>query len=138
MTPVEVGRQYSARRRVTQEQINRYAAASGDHNPLHIDPAFAAGTALGGSIAHGMLVLAWLSALLTEAFEMDWLAGGASRIRFRAPARPGDELDLMATVRATPPADGGRLTLDVLVANAGGEAVIDGQASVPSRGNLTP
>lgn len=138
MMAAAAGRRYSARRHVTQEQINAYAEASGDHNPLHVDPAFAAGTPLGGTIAHGMLVLAWLSALMTDAFGRDWAVGGALRIRFRAPARPGDELDLTATIRSTQPAEGGaRLTLDVLVANARGEAVIDGQASVVVRGNLS-
>ena len=48
-------------RRITQEQLVRYADASGDHNPLHLDEEFARGTPYGRTIAHGMLVLALVS-----------------------------------------------------------------------------
>ncbi|HEY7976329.1 MAG TPA: MaoC family dehydratase N-terminal domain-containing protein, partial [Ktedonobacterales bacterium] len=40
---------------VTQEQINAYAEVSGDHNPIHLDPATARSVGLEGTIAHGML-----------------------------------------------------------------------------------
>ena len=54
---------------------------SGDHNPLHTDPAFAATTQFGGTIAHGMLVLAYVSELMTAAF-------GDRLVRVRAPKGP--------------------------------------------------
>ncbi len=41
---------------VTQENINLYAEASQDFNPIHIDEDFARKTPLGGTIAHGMLI----------------------------------------------------------------------------------
>lgn len=46
---------------ITQREINLYAEASGDFNPIHIDESFAAQTPLGGTIAHGMLILAYVS-----------------------------------------------------------------------------
>ncbi len=46
---------------ITQEKINLYAEASGDFNPIHVDKSFAAQTPLGGTIAHGMLILAYVS-----------------------------------------------------------------------------
>jgi 3-hydroxybutyryl-CoA dehydratase len=82
----------SLTRLVTQEKIERYASASGDANPLHIDPAFAARSRFGGTVAHGMLVLAYLSDMLTRAFGEHYLTSGRLRARFRAPARPGDEV----------------------------------------------
>lgn len=42
-------------RQLSQEKIDRYAKASGDHNPLHTDPEFAAGTDFKGTIAHGKI-----------------------------------------------------------------------------------
>ena len=130
-TPKLPGDSVLVSRLVTQEAINSYAVASGDHNPLHTDPAFAATTPLGGTVAHGMLVLAWLSALLTTAYGQDWLGYGSFRIRFRVPARPGDLLELRATVRAIAASPlGSNLTLDLLVANQRGDVVIDGQAAV--------
>ncbi|HEY5640665.1 MAG TPA: MaoC family dehydratase, partial [Dehalococcoidia bacterium] len=79
-------------RTITQEKIKAYALAGGDGNPLHTDPAFAKGTQFGGTIAHGMLVLAYVSEMLTTAFGEDWLASGRLKVRFRAPARPRDTL----------------------------------------------
>ena len=67
----------SVERTVSQAQIVRYAEASGDHNPLHLDQAFAAGTSYGGTIAHGMLVMAFLSEMLTKAFGTGWIAGAS-------------------------------------------------------------
>jgi acyl dehydratase len=133
-----VGERFITARDVSQAQIDAYALASGDHNPLHTDPAFAAATPLGGTVAHGMLVLAWLSALLTDRFGDDWIARGSFRARFRAPARPGDALELSATVRAVQEAPAGRhATLDLLVANQRQETVIDGQATLPVSGSAT-
>src|SRR5918912_2301200 len=76
-------------RTVTQERIDQYAAASGDYNPIHVDPAFAARSPFGGTVAHGMLLLAYLSTLLTQAFGRAWLQTGALRVKFRNPAPAG-------------------------------------------------
>ena len=58
---------------ITQKDINLYAEASGDFNPIHIDETFAAQTPLGGTIAHGMLILAYISEMMTTAFGKSWL-----------------------------------------------------------------
>jgi acyl dehydratase len=75
---------------ITQENINLYAEASHDFNPIHIDPEFAKNTPLGGTVAHGMLILSYLSQMMTVAFGQNWLVGGKINVRFKAPARPGD------------------------------------------------
>ena len=75
---------------ITQEKINLYAEASGDFNPIHVNESFAAQTPLGGTIAHGMLILAYVSELMTLAFGQSWFSGGKLSVRFKAPARPGD------------------------------------------------
>lgn len=112
---------------VTQEQLHRYADASGDHNPLHLDPDFAATTQFGGTIAHGMLVLAFISEMLTSAFGRDWLTSGRLKIRFRAAARPGDWLTSSGRLKKV---DDARLICDIECRNAGGEVVLDGTAEV--------
>jgi len=76
-------------RTVTQERIDAYALASGDHNPIHLNPDFAAATPFGGTIAHGMLLLAYASAALIRAFGQAWLETGSLKARFRNPARAG-------------------------------------------------
>lgn len=77
---------------LTQEQVNLYAEASQDFNPIHIDEDFAKKTPLGGTIAHGMLILAYVSQMMTNAFGRGWLIGGKLNVRFKEPARPGDTI----------------------------------------------
>ncbi|MCE2465784.1 MAG: MaoC family dehydratase [Dehalococcoidia bacterium] len=79
-------------RTITTEQIARYAEASGDNNPLHLDPAFASQSQFGVVVAHGMLTLAFVSEMLTGAFGRHWLESGRLKVRLKAPAYPGDEL----------------------------------------------
>jgi 3-hydroxybutyryl-CoA dehydratase len=86
------------KRLVTQEQINAYADASGDHNPLHIDPEFAAKTELGGTVAHGMLILAYLSDCMTENFGENWVNSGSLSARFKGAAYPGDTIRVSGKV----------------------------------------
>jgi 3-hydroxybutyryl-CoA dehydratase len=85
-------------RHITQEKINLYAEASGDFNPIHIDESFAAKTPLGGTIAHGMLNLAYVSEMMTSAFGRSWLTGGKLRAKFKEPARPGDTLTISGKI----------------------------------------
>jgi 3-hydroxybutyryl-CoA dehydratase len=112
---------------LTQEQISAYAQASGDFNPIHIDPEFAARTPMGGTIAHGMLVLAFISEMMTAAFGRSWLETGKLDVRFRGPARPGDTI----TARTSSGKDeGGVLRYQVECVNQAGEQVISGTAQV--------
>ena len=108
---------------ITQGQLERYADASGDRNPLHLDPQFAAGTRFGRTIAHGMLVLAFLSEMMTQ-------ASGRLKVRFRAPVFPGDVVATEASLRAGEPASG-QAVYDVTCRNQSKEEVITGEATVP-------
>ena len=79
-------------RTITSDQIARYAEASGDRNPLHLDPCFASQSQFGGIVAHGMLTLAFVSEMLTSSFGRHWLETGRLKVRLKAPAYPGDEV----------------------------------------------
>ena len=114
-------------RRITQEQLVQYADASGDHNPLHLDEEFARGTPYGRTIAHGMLVLALVSELMTGSFGGAWLRGGKLKTRFRAPVFPGDTVRAAGTLKTS---GEGTATYEVKVTNQDGENVITGDASV--------
>jgi 3-hydroxybutyryl-CoA dehydratase len=114
---------------ITQEKIGCYADASGDHNPLHTDPEFAASTQFGGTVAHGMLVLAYLSEMLTSAFGERWVDGGWMKARFRAPARPGDTVT--ATGRVTR-VDEGMVRCEAQCRNQAGEMLISADVEVPA------
>jgi 3-hydroxybutyryl-CoA dehydratase len=112
---------------LTQKKIDRYAKVSGDGNPLHTDPAFAAGTQFGGTIAHGMLVLAYISELMTAAFGGAWPASGRLKVRFRGAARPGDTVTASGRVLRI---DDGRTSCAVECRNQNGEVLISGEAEV--------
>ena len=116
---------------VTQENINLYAEASHDFNPIHIDEDFAKKTPLGGTIAHGMLILAYVSQMMTAAFGQNWLSGGKLNVRFKAPAQPGDTIIVSGKIcRVEKSEDQTLINCDVLCANQNGEPVIVGETKV--------
>jgi 3-hydroxybutyryl-CoA dehydratase len=117
-------------RTITQEQIAAYAEASGDHNPIHIDAAFAAATPFGGTIAHGMLVLALIGEAMHEAHGHDWLSRGRLKVRFKAPTRPGDTV--IASATSTKETDDA-IEYAVQCAKQDGDVLIEGRASIGPR-----
>ena len=109
-------------RTVTVGQILRYADASGDHNPIHVDEAFARAAGLPGVIAHGMLTMAFVNQMVT-----DWL-GDRRRLRslrgrFAAMVLPGDAIECSGRVASRDEA-GRRATVQVSAQNQRGEAVL--------------
>ncbi|MGQ9572442.1 MAG: MaoC family dehydratase [Dehalococcoidia bacterium] len=117
----------SLARTLSQEKIDRYARASGDFNPIHVDPVFAAQTPFGGTIAHGMLLLAYLSGMLTAAFGRTWLCGGRLKARFRGAARPGDVVTVCGRVQRV---EGERTVCSVECLNQEGGVLVTGEAEV--------
>ena len=116
---------------VTQENISLYAEASRDFNPIHIDEDFAKKTPLGGTIAHGMLILAYVSEMMSAAFGQNWLAGGKLSVRFKAPARPGDNLTVSGRIsRIERSEDQLSAHCNVLCQNQNGASIITGETSV--------
>jgi 3-hydroxybutyryl-CoA dehydratase len=119
------------KRIITQAKINLYAEASQDFNPIHIDQDFAKKTPLGGTIAHGMLVLAYLSQMMTAVFGPSWLDSGKLNVRFKSPARPNDTITVSGKVNKIDRGEEQTVaSCDVLCANQKGEPVITGEAKV--------
>jgi 3-hydroxybutyryl-CoA dehydratase len=119
------------KRRVDQEHVNLYAGASKDSNPIHLDEEFAKKTPAGGRIAHGMLILAYVSQMMTAAFGKNWTTGGKLEVRFRTPARPGDTITVSGKVRKIEQVEGRSLVnCDIICNNQNNEPVITGIAEV--------
>ena len=115
-------------RSVTQAQLADYSTVSGDKNPLHLDPEFAASTQFGGTIAHGMLTLAFISEMMAGSIGEAWLTSGSMRARFKGAAYPGDNLHTWAK---TSKLDDSRQSYSVGLSNsATGEELITGTAAV--------
>ena len=116
-------------RQVSQEQINAYADASGDHNPIHVDADFARSVGLPGTIAHGLLELG----ILAEAISV-WAGGSANlrslSCRFSKPLQPGDTIICTGTVVAVDEHEG-VATLEVRASSDRGDRVLtNGRATV--------
>ncbi len=119
------------RKLVKQQNINLYAQASGDFNPIHIDEDFARKTPAGGTIAHGMLILAYVSEMMTTVFGQGWLSHGRLNVRFKAPARPGDTVTVSGKIRSLEH-NGAKISVDcdILCTNQKDETIIAGEAKV--------
>jgi acyl dehydratase len=78
------------RMQVDRAAIRRYADITQDHNPIHLDPVFAAQTPMGGIIAHGMLSLSLVWQSLEATFGRERIADVTLDIRFVRPVREDD------------------------------------------------
>ena len=81
---------------VTQEMINKFADATGDHQFIRLDPEKAAMTPFGGTIAHGFLTLSLMPLLSSKIIDPVSVAGvkmgvnyGGNKVRFLTPVRSG-------------------------------------------------
>lgn len=118
--------------RIEQEQLNRYAAASGDYNPIHLDPDAARRVGLDGVIAHGMLSMAFLGQFVNQQIADEPGARvGRLKVRYIGMVRPGDVLTCLGKVSArTESATETTLTLECWAQNQRGEQVTTGEAVV--------
>ncbi|PKB71611.1 MAG: hypothetical protein BZY87_04405 [SAR202 cluster bacterium Io17-Chloro-G6] len=113
---------------INQKQLAAYAKASGDDNPLHLDPEYAAASQFGGIIAHGMLTLAFISEMMAAAHGLDWLASGSLKVRFKGAAYIGGRLETRGNLVKE---QGSSRTYSVGVWNsASGQGLISGTAGI--------
>jgi len=126
---IAIGDTATYTRLITNQEVEAFAAISGDHNPLHLDPDYAATTPFGECIAHGMLT----GALISAAIAMQLPGPGSvylnQSLQFRAPVLLGDTLTVTLEVIEK---HGKRpwVTLSCTVENQDGKAVAKGEAQV--------
>lgn len=81
---------------VTQEQVNRFAEATGDHQWIHVDPKRATEGPFGTTIAHGHLTLSLVPLLSQQIFRVEGISYGlnygCNRVRFPAPLPVGSRI----------------------------------------------
>lgn len=104
-----------------QDDFDRFARLSGDHNPIHTDPEFSARTAFGRTVSHGMLLFSALRGLLEERYPGARLL--SQDLMFPAPAYANEALTL--TVDRTHQTDN-RLGLSARIVRADGECCLQG------------
>ena len=110
---------------VDQSLIDLYAEISGDRNPLHTDPEFAATTPFGRTIAHGMMTLAFVSEAIESWAGPGWAEGGAIEVTFLSPVYPGDDVVISGTIGES---DGTDMVSCTIGCEASGRAILKGAA----------
>jgi acyl dehydratase len=102
---------YSSWHTVTQEEINLFADATGDHQWIHVDPQRAKAGPFGTTIAHGYFTLSLGPVLLGEILSVQGVGFavnyGINRARFPAPVPAGSRLRLGATLESLEDVSGG-------------------------------
>lgn len=105
----EAGAEIEQRRcGASRSDLAGYAAASGDHNPIHLDHDAARSAGLGGVIVHGLLMASWMAATAARHGSLRSMA-----LRFRNPLRPSVPAEVSGRVRSV---DEGSAELDLLLA----------------------
>jgi acyl dehydratase len=118
---------------ITQEQLRRYAEASGDYNPIHLDEQAARQVGLDGVIAHGMLSMAFLGQFVTQ--QIATIPGARIedlKVRFLNMVRLGDILTCQGTVKARTTREdlGQSIVIECWAQNQKGDKVTIGEAVV--------
>ncbi|BBL26289.1 MULTISPECIES: bifunctional enoyl-CoA hydratase/phosphate acetyltransferase [Comamonas] len=124
---LSVGQSARLVRTVTLEDIQAFAAVSGDINPAHLNAEYADATMFHGVIAHGMLGAALISALFGTQFPGPGTIYLGQELKFTKPVRIGDTLTVLATVTEKDD-EKKRIAVDCQVSNQKGEVVLKGVA----------
>lgn len=110
---------------ITQEQVNQFAQATGDHQWIHVDVARAQQGPFGAPIAHGFLTLSLLPVFFESALTVRQSALGVNyglnKVRFTAPVPVGSRLRARMTLLTAQPieGDGVQMTWGVAVEREG-------------------
>lgn len=130
---IEIGMTRNLRKIVSDRDIELFAEVSSDHNPVHLDEAYAQDTIFEGRIAHGMLSAGLISAVIGEQLPGHGTIYLGQSLKFLAPVRPGDLVEASVTVTGIDHIRR-RVTLETRCA-VGNTVVVKGEALVlaPSR-----
>lgn len=131
---LSIGMKQSLTKTVTEEDIEFFARATGDMNPLHLDESYARSTRFGGRIAHGLLGAGLISAILGTLLPGPGTVYLSQKLTFTAPVRIGDRITASVEVKSIKQR---RVSLKTICVNQDGNIVIDGEAEVlaPSSGD---
>ena len=126
---ITIGQTATYSKLVQERDIQLFAAASGDVNPVHLDEDFAAGTMFKGRIAHGMFTGALISAALAMELPGPGTIYLSQSLRFRLPVKIGDLITIKLEV--TDKQDKRQfVTLDCKAYNQDDKLVASGSAEV--------
>ena len=128
MGQLEIGDQ-CPQLRVTPDKYlpHRYAGASGDFNPIHVDPEFAKAVGLPGNILHGLYSMGLVARAATEAANDDPRALKRLSVQFRGMGMPEQEIVISGSVKSV---DGDRAVIDTVAAQGDNQIIRNAEAEV--------
>ena len=115
--------------RITPDKYlpHRYAGASGDFNPIHIDPEFAKAVGLPNTILHGLYMMGLTARAATEAAGGDPRSLKRLSVQFRGMGAPETEIVVSGTVKAV---EGGTATIETVAAQGENQTIRNAEAEV--------
>ena len=131
MEQFTVGQNYVFTKEITDEVVRKFAEATGDFNPLHLDDDFAKQSIFGGRIAHGMLG----AGIISGGLGMHMPGMGTTylnqTLNFKKPVRLGDTVEVTLTItEITPRRRFSVAKIATVLKNGAGQVAIDGSAEV--------
>jgi acyl dehydratase len=133
MKELEPGSIHRYQRSFSQEDFNRFAALSGDDNPIHVDPGFAARTRFGKTVAHGMLLYSALSGYLGAHFPGPEMIPIYQEMTFHSPTYVGERVNFEIWAEQGF-SDAGMLKLSTQVVRPNGESGLVGKCLLKPAG----
>ena len=109
----------------TQAEFDSFARMSGDDNPIHVDPDFAARTRFGRTVAHGMFLYSAVCGLLSRHFP--GAVQVAQSLMFPAPTFADEPVEIEVAVRQR---EGSRLRVSTRIVNQAGELTCAGECEL--------
>ena len=126
---LRLGESASSTKTISDTDVLAFASVSGDHNPVHLDEAFAKTTMFGGRIVHGMLVGTLFSSILGTQLPGNGSIYLGQELKFVKPVRLGDTITATVTVIEIIK-DRNRIKLETTARNQNDELVVTGVATI--------
>ncbi|MFH7044203.1 SDR family oxidoreductase [Paucibacter sp. JuS9] len=129
---IEVGQVYEIERSFSATDVQAFAAVSGDHSPLHVDPAYAAGTEFGSCVVHGILLASLFSQLVGMRVPGRHALYLGQDLTFRRPVLVGESVRAIAKVTAKSEATS-TVVLNTEIRSSDDKVIVMGTAKVKVR-----
>lgn len=134
---IQVGQVASVKRVFTQSDFDRFAALSGDDNPIHVDPEFSARTKFGRTVAHGMFLYGVVCSVLGTRLPGPGTVQIEQELMFPSATPTGEEVEIRVEVTEVQPGEG-LATLATLVVRPSGDHGLQGRTLVRLPDPSTP
>ena len=126
---LQVNQVYTHKFSYSQEEVKRFAEVTGDTNPVHTDPEYAAKTLFRRPVMHGMLGASLLSKVFGTLFPGEGTIYLKQSLNFLKPMYPDKEYEAVFTVREVTP-ERNRAIVETIIRDGDGKVCTSGEAVI--------